>query len=91
MITIWKFPLAVTDFQKIDMPKGAQVLTVQRQGEQACIWALVDTDKEYDVRGFWIFGTGNPIEHSDRLGRYVGTFQALGGALIWHVFEHEFD
>jgi len=42
MKTIWKFPLAVDGFQKIDMPKGAEVLTVQTQGERACLWVKLD-------------------------------------------------
>lgn len=90
MKTIWKFPLAVTDFQKVDMPLGAKVLAVQPQGDQVCLWALVDPAAENDRRGFWIHGTGHPIEHEKHLGAYIGTFQLRGGALVFHVFEHTY-
>jgi len=32
-----------------------------------------------------IIGTGNPTEEANR--RYIGTFQQLGGRLVWHAFE----
>lgn len=91
MKTIWKFPLAVDVFQKIDMPKGAEVLTVQPQGDRACIWAMLDPTADTTRRGFWIFGTGHDIEGEvlERMGRYVGTFQIRG--FVWHVFEHDYD
>lgn len=37
MKTIWKFPLAVTDSQRIGMPSGAEILTVQsKTRERVC-------------------------------------------------------
>ncbi len=91
MRTIWKFPLAVEAFQKIDMPKGAEVLTVQPQGDQACIWAILNPKAATTPRGFWIYGTGHDIEPEmeKHLGRYVGTFQIRG--YVWHVFEHDYE
>lgn len=88
MKTIWKFPLPVTDFQKIEMPKGAEVLSAQVQGVSLCLWAMVDPEAETELRGFWIIGTGHPIEHEKNLGRFIGTTQMYNGSLIWHVFEH---
>ena len=40
--SIWKFDLRVTDEQVVEMPAGAEHLTVQFQGEQLCMWAIVD-------------------------------------------------
>jgi hypothetical protein len=87
MRTIWKFPLAVADNYQITMPKGAQILTVQRQNEQACLWAIVDTNAEKERRVFEIHGTGNPIDDDAGLEHlfYVGTFQS--SPFVWHVFE----
>lgn len=90
MRTIWKFPLAVEDFQKIEMPKGAEVLTVQTQNESLCIWAILNPSANTtELRGFWVLGTGNPVVHEDHIGRYVGTAQLRG--FVWHVFEHDYD
>ena len=88
MRSIWKFPLPVGDFVAISMPAGARVLTVQTQGINACLWALVDTDAPRETRRFRVFGTGHPVEGVE-VDSYVGTIQQLGGALVWHVFEAE--
>lgn len=86
MTTIWKFPLAVTDTQRISMPEGAEILTVQLQNEQACLWAIVEPSADKEDRYFEVHGTGNPI-HGD-MGverKYIGTFQQP--PFVWHVFE----
>lgn len=87
MTTIWKFPLAVADRQRIQMPKGAKVLTVQRQGDQACLWAIVNEQAETETRVFDVYGTGNPMpDLTDSETRtYIGTFQVA--FFVWHVFE----
>ena len=83
MKTIWKFPLQVTDEQSVMMPAGSQPLTVQIQGEQVCLWALVNPDAEKEDRTVQIFGTGHPVKVA---GDYISTFQMRGGALVFHAF-----
>jgi hypothetical protein len=86
MKTIWKFPLAEVSPYQITMPKEAEILTVQRQGGSACIWAIVNPDADKERRVFEVFGTGQPM-HGD-MGverKYVNTFQQ--GPYVWHVFE----
>jgi len=87
MKTIWKFPLRVTDSQRIEMPRGAEILTAQTQNGQGYLWALVDPEAvDTEMRTIEIHGTGNPIlEGNNRERRYVATFQQL--AFVWHVFE----
>ena len=87
--TIWKFPLKVTDGQNISMPIGAEILTVQAQNGEPCIWALVDPKADTEIRFFEIFGTGHPIFSDAGVSRkYISTFQLRGGNLIFHVFEY---
>ena len=88
MKTIWKFPLKDGDVQRIEMPKGAQILTVQRQYEQPCVWAIVDVDDGSltEMRVFEVHGTGNPLPDEKGVERaYVGTFQQP--PFVWHLFE----
>lgn len=66
------------------MPQSAEILTAQMQGDQLCLWALVDPDAKMEKRIILVFGTGHTI---DTVGRYIATFQMGGGALIFHVFE----
>lgn len=84
---IWKYELVPTDAQVIAMPTGAKVLSVQAQGDAACVWALVDTDAvSFTNRYFYIVGTGNPADHIDAKG-FIGTVQVYNGTLVFHVFE----
>ena len=82
---IFKYALETTDSQIVNMPKGAKILCIQVQYEKPCIWALVDPEKESEPRIFEIFGTGNPVPDRDR--RYIGTYQLMGGQLVFHCFE----
>ena len=85
MQSVFKWQILTTDRQEIEMPVGAEVLTVQCQNGKPCIWARVDTSAESEFRAFRTYGTGHPIHHPP--GRYVGTYQLIGGALVFHVFE----
>lgn len=86
MKTIWKFPLPTTDEGSVlEMPIGAEVLTVQTQTDRPQLWAVVDPFADTELRTFRTYGTGHPIEHDP--GRYVATYQLHGGGLIFHVFE----
>lgn len=89
MSTVWKWPLS-RGVSKFDMPQGARVLTVQSQGGQAYLWALVDPGAERDRRVFRTCGTGESL--SGDPGEYVGTFQISPtssgiASLAFHVFE----
>lgn len=93
MKAIWKFPLPIEDEIDIEMPEGAEVLTVQEQPESGLgsplfVWALVDTEANpYSRRRFKVLGTGNPADNLLRLDRYIGTVQTAGGIAVWHIWE----
>lgn len=89
--SIWKFgaPLYGNSLS-IEMPRGAEILTVQIQGGSAQIWALVSTETvPAEIRKFRWFGTGHPMPDEQRNTelKYVGTVQMRGGHLIFHLFE----
>lgn len=86
MKTIWKFPLSNGSPQRIDMPKGAEILSIQQQGGMAQLWALVDSEQPSDPRYIEIYGTGQRIHESVNVKRkYLATFQQR--EFVWHVFE----
>lgn len=90
MKQIWEFPLETTDVQRIEMPVGAEILTIQTQNEVPCIWALVDTGTSVlkCKRTFNIFRTGHNIpELVDSHRKYIGTYQLNNGGLVFHCFE----
>lgn len=83
---IYKYPITQPKgLISIEMPAGAEVLTVQVQNEVPCIWALVGPDAPPTMRGFRMYGTGHEIDHENM--PYVGTFQLVGGSLVFHLFE----
>jgi hypothetical protein len=82
---IWKWKLKTTDLQTVFVPEGAKLLNIQVQRGEVCLWALCDEKAPEEARQIAIYGTGNPIP--DELGEYIGTFQALEGLLVFHVFE----
>lgn len=81
--TIWKFTLQPEC--EVEMPKGAQVLAVREQGEDICLWALVDPTATKEKRRFVGFGTGHTVP--DTPMSFIGTAHLRGGTLVFHVFE----
>ncbi len=86
--SIWKYPLS--DFApnnngdiEVPMPRGAEILTVQAQGNIPCVWARVDpTETNIVKRIFTICETGADAPFTD----YVGTVLLFNGARVLHIF-----
>ena len=90
MNTVWKFQIpALTQFN-VTMPKNAQIIHVDSQLEQACLWAVVDPGALTETRSFILVETGHDIPAFDypleRL-KHCGTFMLSGGSLVFHLFE----
>ncbi len=89
MLSIWKFPLEITDAQTIKMPAGAELLSVGEQNGTLCLWAKVDPNKEIVEKNIRIFGTVHPVPkddfENDKELSFIGTVQI--GSFVWHVFK----
>jgi len=83
--TIWKTILAPTDMQEIDVPEGAELLTVREQHEQICLWFRCNPSNDLKKRQIVICGTGHSIPEGFRYP-YVGTAFLDGGQLVFHIF-----
>lgn len=89
MRTVYKYQVAVDDYQEIELPRGARILSVQAQGTHIYLWALVDPEVKSVTRKIWILGTGHPFKLENELRvSFVGTVQVNygPGILVWHVF-----
>lgn len=84
MSVIWKYSLS--DRTTLEMPAGAQILSVQGQGMDICMWAQVHPNRRVVKRQFVVYGTGHPIPDDEDF-TYVGTAQLANGGLVFHVFE----
>ena len=78
------FKYKITGEYSILMPKGAQILTAQLQGEDICIWAQCDPGEELAPRRVILYGTGWEMEEGVNHS-YISTVRQ--GPFVWHVFE----
>lgn len=87
---IYKFKLRVTDSQEVLMPAGAEILTIQTQFREPCIWVMFDeSELKTEYRRIEMIGTGNPINDTYGIAerKYISTFQMDDGRLVFHCFE----
>ena len=87
MKTIYKYNLRISDSQYIDLPINSEILSVKNQGDNLCLWALVDTDEDsnttYEIE---IFGTGNEIYDNTTFREFIDTCVMPNG-LVLHLFK----
>lgn len=86
-MTIYKYPIKVTDRQTVSIPGSAKLLTVQVQNGIPCVWAHIRDESDLPrERTLVTYGTGHPAPLTN-MDVYLGTYQLEGGALVFHVFE----
>lgn len=86
MLKVYKYAIPIVDEFYLELPCGAQILSVQVQRNQPCIWALVNPQEHKKSRRLFRFaGTGHPISSANLL--FIGTFQMDNGAFVFHLFE----
>lgn len=87
-LTIWKYRLKWVERQGLDLPAGAQVLSVQMQDLKPVLWALVDphqpVNRPHTISAVF---TGELIVVDP--GRYISTVQQGYSDLVWHFFIQE--
>ena len=86
MITIFKYEI-VGSVNEIELPKGAEVLSVAFQSHKIFMWAKVDTEAKTEIRNFEVFGTGHKMTRDMGIDyKFIGTAHMSNG-LVFHVFE----
>lgn len=84
---IFKYPLATVEEQVIEMPKGAEILSLQVQNNLPTLWAMVDTEAPLEGRVFISVLTGGALKVPREGLSFLGTAQMNNGAFVVHVFE----
>ncbi len=87
---IWKIPLYPPDRDgeiTLQLPQGAELLTVEDQREGAMLYCLVPNapSTSYVERTFLCINTGNVIDKPNL--KYICTFRSIDGQVVWHFFE----
>lgn len=88
--SIWKYSAPLQDLIRLMLPEGAQTLSVQMQGggKDPQLWVFVpDVGAPRVERQLIWLGTGQSAPANP--GRFIGTVQLHGGALVFHLFEQE--
>lgn len=88
MDVIHKEVLEITDYQKVTIKGLADILSFGIQHDKLCMWFVRDTREHYEVTiEVKVKGTGHQFESSELNGwEFKGTYQQMGGALVWHVW-----
>lgn len=87
MRSVYRYPLQLVDEQEIELPDGAEILSIQRREgrvDAVDLWALVDPSAPPVKRRFHVVGTGHKVLFR---GRFLATVQIHHGQLVFHVFE----
>lgn len=87
---VYKYEIMPGDDIEIEMPRGAEPLSVQTQQGVPMLWALVDPHAPLVTRRFRLTGTGHDIgtDIAARVAfRFVGTFQLIASGLVFHLFD----
>ena len=82
---VWKYVLKPEI--SIEMPVRAEILTVEAQRDEICMWVRVRPSAPKVKRDFVVFGTGHDIPDGIQLN-FIGTAHIFGGELVFHVFEN---
>lgn len=82
---IHKVCLSMTYSQTRKLPRDSQILKIDEQHCNLCIWYCFNQAVAEDrvERTFKIYGTGHDINAADK---YLGTV-VMNNGLVWHVFE----
>lgn len=83
-MNIYKYPLIITDVQRITTFVGAKPLSLMVQNEIPCLWMMVDPTANTKLVSVDMYGTG--YELPENPGRHIGSFMVHNGALVFHVF-----
>lgn len=84
-MTIYKYKLLIEDEQIINLPIKSQILCVQVQRGQPCLWVKLNPTEKLAPRVIYTHGTGHEV--GEQAYNYIGTYQLNDGMLVFHVFD----
>ena len=86
--TIYKYSLQIIGIQTIEIPYGSDILSLQTQSEEPCIWVLINNiDAVKETIKLRTIGTGhNIVKETFEPKKFIGTYQ-LSNGFVGHVFK----
>ena len=93
MRTVHKYTLSIGDIQSIKVPglKGAesikeQILHVDSQGGQVCMWCLVDKEEPENTLEIYLIPTGGLVPEHFTKDDFLGTIKLMNDCIVLHMF-----
>ena len=83
--TIYKYEIPFDDEFKVNLPTGAEIVSVQSQHNTPHMWCIVETTAPTRPTSFILHGTGHPMNGHE--GKHLASFQINNGSLVFHLFE----
>ena len=91
MITVFKYPIVIDDYQVLKLPMGAKILSAEKINGLVFLWAMVDTDQpDVQARVLRLAGTGHPLKNTCQY-EFISTivYPISDETLIFHLFEEK--
>lgn len=85
MRTIWKYK--IDESMRIQVPKGAKILSCAGQGTNITVWVVLDPkEEEMTEINFEVYATGEEFPPIPETWYFLATVFTHGGVLVYHVF-----
>jgi hypothetical protein len=84
-MTVYKYKLSRNQATLVELPLGAEALTIAVQCGDIYLWALVDPTQPNETRTFEVYGTGHNMPNYTR--KFINTFFVNNGEYVFHAFE----
>ena len=81
---VWKFSLGAVQ-HSVQMPRGAEILTVAEQDGNITLWAAVDPEEELVFRNLTVLSTGRSCGEEVFNLPFLGT--VFLGVYVFHIFD----
>lgn len=80
--------LGITTFCRVDLPKGAKIIDVSRNGEKIYLHVIANHHNKKKDRWFAVFSEGKPMEdYEKKTCEYIGTIYSIHHYYIFEVHD----
>ncbi len=70
-LKVLRYAITLESRFSLNLPKGADILTIQSQDNEPNMWVLVNPDHRIEKRNFLLFGTGHLIKSTTKKGEIL--------------------
>lgn len=88
MQVVHKYIISLVEYGIVFLPKFAKILSIQYQGNDLCLWALVDPSNSLEKRVFQVLVTGEELKSGPfETWSHLATCQHEHSGTVVHIFE----